>query len=304
MIATHRTPPMSSAETPVVTVIIATYNKKSTLHYAIESVLWQTFDDFECWVIGDCCTDGSEEVVASFNDPRLNWTNLAVNSGYQSAPTNEGLRRAKGQYIAYLNDDDIWLPNHLQELVTYLERSGVDFVYSIVEWVKSEQKQVTDVPNYPDALQPPEASATIHRKDIVDEIGYWKEPDEVHAIPRVDFFRRAQFSNRTFVLVPYLTAIRFSRGKAGYGGASLQEKYMGMLRTDEEFVEKELARLLVDAIHKLDGPISLQQLRLQFSNTIRHIMINKHIDPGQLMFWKRRGQRIERWRKSLGLDAD
>ncbi len=295
---------MNSAETPAVTVIIATYNKKSTLRYAIESVLWQTFEDFECWVIGDCCTDDSEEVVASFDDPRLNWTNLAVNSGYQSAPTNEGLRRAKGQYIAYLNDDDIWLPNHLQESVAYLEQSGVDFVYSIVEWVKSEQNQVTEIPNYPDALQPPEASATMHRKDVVDEIGCWKEADEVQAIPRVDFFRRAQFSNHNFTLVPYLTAIRFSRDDAGYGGASRQEKYMGKIRTDEEFVEKELARLLVDATHKLDGPISLQQLRRQVLNTIRRIMIKKHVDPGQLMFWKRRGQRIEQWRKSLGLDAD
>lgn len=295
---------MNFANKPEVTVIIATYNKESTLRYAIESVLWQTFEDFECWVIGDSCTDGSEHVVASFDDPRLNWTNLASNSGYQSAPTNEGLRRAKGKYVAYLNDDDIWLPNHLQELVDHLEQSGVDFVYSIMEWVRSEQEQVIIVPNYPDALRPPEASATIHRRDVVDKIGYWKEPSEIQVIPRVDFFRRAQFSNHTFTLVPYLTVIKFSRSGAGYGESSLQEIYMSKIRTDGEFVEKELASLLVDAHHKLERPISLQQLRLQFSHTVRYIMIKRNIDPGHLKFWKRRGQRIEEWRKSLGLDTD
>lgn len=295
---------MSSAETPSVTVIIATYNKEIPLRYTIESVLWQTFEDFECWVIGDCCTDGSAEVVASFDDPRLNWFNLARNSGYQSAPTNEGLRRAKGKYIAYLNDDDIWLPNHLQALVEQLDQSNFDFAYSIMEWVRSVQSQVIELPNYPAAPRPPEASATVHRRDVVDRIGYWKEPGEVQAIPRVDFFRRAQFSNHTFILVPVLTALKFSRSGKGYGDAKLQEIYVDKIHNDAGFVEKELAKLLVDAYHKLDGPLSLQQLRLQFAHTVRQIMVKRNIDPGRLLFWKRRGQRIEEWRKSLGLDTD
>ena len=294
---------MSSIETPAVTVIIATYNKMNPLRCAIESVLWQTFEDFECWVVGDACTDGSEEVVASFDDSRLHWTNLAENSGYQSAPTNEGIRRAQGQYIAYLNDDDIWLPDHLQELVTHLERAEVDFVYSIMEWVKSEQIQVIELANYPNAMRPPDASATLHRKDVIAKIGYWKEPHEVQAFPRVDFFRRAQFSGQSFLLVPNLTAIKFNR-QGGYGNATLQETYMSRIRTDEAFVEKELAKLLVDAYRQLEGPISLKRLRAQFSHTIRHIMVKRHIDPGRLLFWKRRGQRIEQWRKSLGLDVD
>lgn len=294
---------MNPATSPTVTVIIATYNKKQTLQYAIETVLWQTFEDFECWVIGDGCTDESEEVVATFDDPRLHWFNLPDNSGYQSAPANEGLRRAKGKYIAYLNDDDLWLPNHLQESVARLEQSGVDFVYSIMEVVGSEHSQLIEAPKYPDALRPPEASATMHRRDVVDRIGYWKDPGEIQSYPRAEFFRRAQFSNHTFILVPYLTTIRFS-SKGDYGEASLQEIYMGKIRNDEGFVEKELAKLLVDAYHKLEGPISLKQLRLQFSNTVRHIMVKKHMDPGRLLFWKRRGQRIKEWRKFSGLDTD
>jgi len=58
---------------PLVSVLIATYNKAVTLRFALESVKWQTFQDFEVWVIGDCCTDNSAQVVESFNDPRLHW---------------------------------------------------------------------------------------------------------------------------------------------------------------------------------------------------------------------------------------
>ena len=87
---------------PKVSVIIATYNKASALRYAIDSVLWQTFSDYELWVIGDACTDESEQLVTSYGDPRVFWHNLPQNSGYQSAPNNEGLRRARGKYVAYL----------------------------------------------------------------------------------------------------------------------------------------------------------------------------------------------------------
>src|SRR5688572_30048995 len=114
----------SNEKSPLVTVVIATYNRADTLKYAVESCLWQTFKDFEVWVVGDACTDHTEKVMQSFSDPRINWYNLPKNSGYQSKPNNEGIRRAKGKYIAYLNHDDIWLPNHLEVLVDKLEKTN------------------------------------------------------------------------------------------------------------------------------------------------------------------------------------
>ena len=58
---------------PQVTVIIAAYNWSSVLRLAVDSVLRQTFEDYELWVIGDACTDDSEQVVRSFRDPRVHW---------------------------------------------------------------------------------------------------------------------------------------------------------------------------------------------------------------------------------------
>src|SRR5689334_3630760 len=90
-------------EQPSVSIIIATYNRANVLRYAIESVRWQTCTDWELWVVGDACTDDTEQVVRSFEDPRIHFLNLPKNVGDQSGPNNEGVRRSRGKFLAYLN---------------------------------------------------------------------------------------------------------------------------------------------------------------------------------------------------------
>ena len=143
---------MIESTTPLVTVVIATYNRAETLKYAKESVLWQRYKNFELWVIGDCCTDHTEKVVQSFNDARVNFYNLPQNSGYQSKPNNEGIKRSKGQFIAYLNHDDIWLPNHLQDTVAHLQATNADIVFSIIQWVYSFTSSRADIPLLPNLI--------------------------------------------------------------------------------------------------------------------------------------------------------
>ena len=116
---------------PRVTVITATYNWSEVLRFSIASVLRQTFGDFEILVVGDGCTDDSEEVVRSFKDPRVRWLNLPQNTQHQSGPNNEGLRQARGEIIAYLGHDDLWLPHHLESHVAELDTSGADIAYSL-----------------------------------------------------------------------------------------------------------------------------------------------------------------------------
>lgn len=293
---------MGESTLPTVTVIIATYNKSSALRYAIDSVLWQTFEDFELWVIGDGCTDDSAEVVGAYDDPRVNWYNLPENTGYQSEPHNEGLRRARGKYIAYLNHDDVWLPNHLQVLVECIEETGADFAFSILEWLLSWADSYPDIPDYPDAALPPEATATLHRKDIVDEIGYWKPPTETYAVPRADYFRRAQFIGKQFVLAPVLTALKFGGSAGGYSAIGQQPEYMAQVRNDPDFAHKELAGMLVRAHHELDRPIRLGRLRIQLLQAFRRALVRRGIDPARMRLWHRPGKHIRDWRKAHKLD--
>jgi glycosyltransferase involved in cell wall biosynthesis len=77
-----------TSNNPLVSIITATYNRSNILPYTIASVLRSTFEDWELLVVGDACTDDTEQVVSAFNDPRIRFFNLAQNVGEQSGPNN------------------------------------------------------------------------------------------------------------------------------------------------------------------------------------------------------------------------
>jgi len=123
--------PASAGPAPLVSVVVATFNSRLTLACALDSVRRQSCEDFEVWVVGDACTDGSDAVVAALGDPRFHWTNLPRNSGSQAGPNNEGLRRARGRFVAYLGHDDLWFPWHLETLVDTASSEGASFVHGL-----------------------------------------------------------------------------------------------------------------------------------------------------------------------------
>jgi hypothetical protein len=186
-------------------------------------------------------------------------------------------------------------------LISGIERAQADIIYSIMELISSD-KQCPDIPHYPDAARPPEASATLHRRDVVDRIGFWKAPQEVRAIPRVAFFRKAQFSGMKFALAPHLTVLKFSRSDSGYGESSLQAQYVEKITRDPDFASKELAKMLIEANRKSEGPLSLGQLSNQLQQSMRLLLVKLRIDPGIMRPWLKPGDRINNWRKSHGLD--
>ncbi len=97
-----------AGDAPTVSVILSAYNRGAVMACAIESVLGQTFQDWELIVVCDACTDDSAEVAARYRDPRIRFTNLAENHGEQSGPNNAGFELSRGSIIAYLNQDDLW----------------------------------------------------------------------------------------------------------------------------------------------------------------------------------------------------
>jgi glycosyltransferase involved in cell wall biosynthesis len=195
---------------PRVTVIIPTYNWSSVLPYSIGSVLRQTFTDFELLVVGDGCTDGSEAVVQRIGDPRVKWINLPTNTGYQSGPNNEGLRRARGQFIAYLGHDDLWFPHHLSCLVATLEQ-GADLAYGMTLLVEANgcdtSAAPTDEKYYPGMCIVP--TSVAHRRSVIDHIGGWRHHHEVDTGPDTELWLRAYTANYRFAFVPRLSSIKF-----------------------------------------------------------------------------------------------
>jgi len=114
-----------------VTVIIPTYNRAGVLGRAIRSVLAQTYPDFEIIVVDDGSTDDTERVVHCFRDSRIRYTRHDTNKGGNTA-RNTGIRAARGRFIAFLDSDDEYLPQRLENTVSVLEASPaqVGVVYS------------------------------------------------------------------------------------------------------------------------------------------------------------------------------
>ena len=98
---------------PNVSVIIPTFNRANLVGRSIKSVLDQTYCDFELIVVDDGSIDNTEEVVKAFSDPRIRYMKHEKNRGL-SAARNTGIKAATGEYIAFQDSDDEWLPNRLE----------------------------------------------------------------------------------------------------------------------------------------------------------------------------------------------
>ena len=139
-------------ERPLVSVAVATYNRSEVLtERCIPSVLGQTYENLELIVVGDHCTDGTEEAVARIDDPRLKFVNLPEKSAYPedprrrwmvagTPPTNKAFSMAQGDYITQLDDDDEYLPERLEKLVAFAGENECDFVWHPY-WVEEDGGQ-------------------------------------------------------------------------------------------------------------------------------------------------------------------
>ncbi len=101
---------------PTVSVIIPSYQRPGLARRAIHSALWQTFDELEVILVDDASGDNTEEVVAAIDDPRVRYVRHDRNRGLAAA-RNTGIDNAEGAYVAFLDDDDLWLPEKLEKQV-------------------------------------------------------------------------------------------------------------------------------------------------------------------------------------------
>ena len=117
---------------PAVSVIIPLYNAEKYLAECLESVLAQTLKNFEVIVVDDCSTDSSVAIVESYIPKfggRLKLSHMDVNSGKPSMPRNKGLAVSRGEYIYFMDNDDLITPTALEELYKLAKRFDADVVY-------------------------------------------------------------------------------------------------------------------------------------------------------------------------------
>ena len=128
--------------TPNVSVVIPTYNRAQLVTEAIDSVLMQTYKDYEIIVVDDGSTDDTEQVLVPYRD-RIRYIYQENQGG--AAARNAGIRNSKGTYIAFLDSDDLWLPSKLEKQVAVLnEYEDIALVYSNISYCDDRGKPIRE----------------------------------------------------------------------------------------------------------------------------------------------------------------
>jgi glycosyltransferase involved in cell wall biosynthesis len=112
-----------AGEKPLVSVIIPSYNERDTLSRALQSAIGQTHDSLEILIVDDGSTDGTEDLVKSFADPRIRYLRRDRKGG-PAAARNTGITESKGNYIAFLDSDDEWMKEKIAVQIRALAETG------------------------------------------------------------------------------------------------------------------------------------------------------------------------------------
>ena len=172
-----------------ITVIIPTYNREKTLPRAINSVLTQTYTNFELIISDDASTDNTHELIKNFmkKDQRIKYIRLNNNSGGAAKPKNEAIKKATGKFIAILDSDDEWLPIKLGKQIKIFQQKNnhkLGFVgcYALKIYEKENIKIKSKIPKYKNIFKNilirdymESGSSMIYKKKVFDKVGLFDE---------------------------------------------------------------------------------------------------------------------------------
>lgn len=126
----------------LVSIITPSYNTANFIAKTIQCVLDQTYTNWEMIIVDDCSTDNTDEIVAPFlMDKRIKYLKNEKNSG-AAVTRNKALREAKGKWIAFLDSDDLWMPEKLEKQIKFMEENGYHFSYTNYSEVDDEDKSL------------------------------------------------------------------------------------------------------------------------------------------------------------------
>lgn len=123
---------------PTVSISLVTYNHKKYIAESIRSILNQTFTDLELVVVDDGSTDGTPEVIASFDDPRIH--SIRQKNGGPGAATNRALDACRGRYVALMSGDDVAVPHRIQTQLDEYVRSGPGMLFSACDFIDDDSR--------------------------------------------------------------------------------------------------------------------------------------------------------------------
>ncbi|WP_071119541.1 glycosyltransferase family 2 protein [Romboutsia timonensis] len=138
---------------PLVSIITPVYNAERFLSDTIKSVQNQTYKNWEILLIDDCSKDNSAQIIKEFQkyDNRIKYIKLKKNSG-ASVSRNEGIRNAKGRFIAFVDSDDIWKPEKLEIQIKYMLKENLGFTFTSYRYMKENGELTNKIAKAPSKI--------------------------------------------------------------------------------------------------------------------------------------------------------
>lgn len=135
---------------PLVSIVMPTFNDMKFLNRSIKSVLKQTYENIELLIIDDCSSDGTEEFIEKLklNDSRIKYFKNKKNSG-AAISRNLGVSYAVGEYIAFIDSDDIWFEDKLSRQIEFMIKNSYKFSCTFYNKIDAEGKDLNTIITYP-----------------------------------------------------------------------------------------------------------------------------------------------------------
>lgn len=169
----------------MISIILSTYNRLDKLKRAINSVFAQTVTDWELIVADDASTDGTEDYMRGLTatNPKIKYIRLPKNHGKDTKPKNQAILASQGEYIAYLDDDNEYFPDYLENQLEMLQRTEVDVVYCDMIIIDDQNpqappQQAISMPFDPQVLMRKnfiDVSMVMHKRQAIFDIGGFDE---------------------------------------------------------------------------------------------------------------------------------
>ncbi|MEL6471739.1 MAG: glycosyltransferase [Cyanobacteria bacterium J06623_4] len=274
-----------SSASPKVSVCVPTYNRAEILPYAVESVLGQTYSDFELLICDDASPDHTAEVVAGWDDPRIRYIRHPENIK-RSRNMRSGYEAAKGEYFIKFDDDDALTPTFLEKTVAVLDaHAEVDFVCSdhwvinarnerdeaataanSAKWGKDKLKEgvIEDLLREAFVTQSLQVGSTLFRKRSLDAVDFMRF--EADGCEDFDLLVRCAIAQQTAYFIPErLMEYRFHGGQTS-------------LKQDIHFLTAK--SFCLDSYQFLDRP-KIEAYRLRNLNSLKQVLAMRLIEKGE-----------------------
>lgn len=213
------------AVAPLVTIALPTFGRADALRCAVRSVLAQSVPGWQLWVIGDACEASTGEAMRRFlGDRRIRFVNLPSRCGEQALLNSAVMALARTEYVAFLNHDDLWLPEHLAIALAALAEPGADFFMGRSAWAWGGHADDSGVPQFESVSPEPRdlaacfasgihyiepVSAWVIRRSLAERVGPWSRAADIFRTPIQEWALRAWRSGAMLVGSQQVSCLKF-----------------------------------------------------------------------------------------------